>query len=246
MPQLEIRGVCVHYELSVPILKNIDLDIFKGEIVSIIGPSGSGKSTLLRVLIGLLSPAQGTVSFNGQVVDYNSKTCLKELRDKMTIVFQQFNLFQNMSALKNVTIAPIEIKKEPKKIAEERSRFLLDRIGLSEKLNAYPDELSGGQQQRVALARALALNPDILLLDEVTSALDPEMTNEVLDAIRELSEDGITLIIVSHEMAFVREVSDRVIMMADGCIIEDGTPTEIFDMPKTDRCKDFVGMILSH
>ncbi|MQG47742.1 MAG: amino acid ABC transporter ATP-binding protein [SAR202 cluster bacterium] len=246
MPQLEIRGVCVHYELSVPILKNIDLDIFKGEIVSIIGPSGSGKSTLLRVLIGLLPPAQGTVSFNGKVVDYNSKTCLKELRDQMTIVFQQFNLFQNMSALKNVTIAPIEIKKEPKKIAEERSRFLLDRIGLSEKLNAYPDELSGGQQQRVALARALALNPDILLLDEVTSALDPEMTNEVLDAIRELSEDGITLIIVSHEMAFVREVSDRVIMMADGCIIEDGTPTEIFDMPKTDRCKDFVGMILSH
>jgi len=246
MPQLEIRGVCVHYELSVPILKNIDLDIFKGEIVSIIGPSGSGKSTLLRVLIGLLPPAQGTVSFNGKVVDYNSKTCLKELRDQMTIVFQQFNLFQNMSALNNVTIAPIEIKKEPKKIAEERSRFLLDRIGLSEKLNAYPDELSGGQQQRVALARALALNPDILLLDEVTSALDPEMTNEVLDAIRELSEDGITLIIVSHEMAFVREVSDRVIMMADGCIIEDGTPTEIFDMPKTDRCKDFVGMILSH
>ena len=246
MPQLEIRGVCVHYELSLPILKNIDLDIFKGEIVSIIGPSGSGKSTLLRVLIGLLPPAQGTVSFNGKVVDYNSKTCLKELRDQMTIVFQQFNLFQNMSALKNVTIAPIEIKKEPKKIAEERSRFLLDRIGLSEKLNAYPDELSGGQQQRVALARALALNPDILLLDEVTSALDPEMTNEVLDAIRELSEDGITLIIVSHEMAFVREVSDRVIMMADGCIIEDGTPTEIFDMPKTDRCKDFVGMILSH
>ena len=246
MPQLEIRGVCVHYELSVPILKNIDLDIVKGEIVSIIGPSGSGKSTLLRVLIGLLPPAQGTVSFNGKVVDYNSKTCLKELRDQMTIVFQQFNLFQNMSALKNVTIAPIEIKKEPKKIAEERSRFLLDRIGLGEKLNAYPDELSGGQQQRVALARALALNPDILLLDEVTSALDPEMTNEVLDAIRELSEDGITLIIVSHEMAFVREVSDRVIMMADGCIIEDGTPTEIFDMPKTDRCKDFVGMILSH
>ena len=246
MPQLEIRGVCVHYELSVPILKNIDLDIFKGEIVSIIGPSGSGKSTLLRVLIGLLPPAQGTVSFNGKVVDYNSKTCLKELRDQMTIVFQQFNLFQNMSTLKNVTIAPIEIKKEPKKIAEERSRFLLDRIGLSEKLNAYPDELSGGQQQRVALARALALNPDILLLDEVTSALDPEMTNEVLDAIRELSEDGITLIIVSHEMAFVREVSDRVIMMADGCIIEDGTTTEIFDMPKTDRCKDFVGMILSH
>jgi len=246
MPQLEIRGVCVHYELSVPILKNIDLDIFKGEIVSIIGPSGSGKSTLLRVLIGLLPPAQGTVSFNGKVVDYNSKTCLKELRDQMTIVFQQFNLFQNMSALKNVTIAPIEIKKEPKKIAEERSRFLLDRIGLGEKLNAYPDELSGGQQQRVALARALALNPDILLLDEVTSALDPEMTNEVLDAIRELSDDGITLIIVSHEMAFVREVSDRVIMMADGCIIEDGTPTEIFDMPKTDRCKDFVGMILSH
>ena len=246
MPQLEIRGVCVHYELSLPILKNIDLDIFKGEIVSIIGPSGSGKSTLLRVLIGLLPPAQGTVSFNGKVVDYNSKTCLKELRDQMTIVFQQFNLFQNMSALKNVTIAPIEIKKEPKKIAEERSRFLLDRIGLGEKLNAYPDELSGGQQQRVALARALALNPDILLLDEVTSALDPEMTNEVLDAIRELSDDGITLIIVSHEMAFVREVSDRVIMMADGCIIEDGTPTEIFDMPKTDRCKDFVGMILSH
>ena len=246
MPQLEIRGVCVHYELSVPILKNIDLDIFKGEIVSIIGPSGSGKSTLLRVLIGLLPPAQGTVSFDDKVIDYSSKTGLRALRNHMTIVFQQFNLFQNMSALRNVTIAPIEIKKEPAKEAEDRSRFLLNRIGLGDKLNAYPDELSGGQQQRVALARALALNPDILLLDEVTSALDPEMINEVLDAIRELADGGITLVIVSHEMAFVREVSDRVIMMADGWIVEGGSPTQIFDTPKTDRCKDFVGMILSH
>lgn len=246
MPQLEIRNVCVHYEINEPILKNINLDIFKGEIISIIGPSGSGKSTLLRVLIGLLPPVQGAISIDGKLANYKSRIFLKELRNQMTIVFQQFNLFQNMSVLKNVTIAPVEIKKEPKKIVEERSKYLLKRIGLGEKLNAYPDELSGGQQQRVALARALALNPDILLLDEVTSALDPEMTNEVLDAIRELSNDGITLIIVSHEMAFVREVSDRVIMMADGCIIEEGSPKEIFDTPKTDRCKDFVKMILNH
>ena len=246
MPQLEIRDVCVHYELNEPILKNINLDIFKGEIISIIGPSGSGKSTLLRVLIGLLPPAQGTISINGKLANYESTIFLKELRNQMTIVFQQFNLFQNMNVLKNVTIAPIEIKREPQKIVEERSKYLLNRIGLGEKLNSYPDELSGGQQQRVALARALALNPDILLLDEVTSALDPEMTNEVLDAIRELSNDGITLIIVSHEMAFVREVSDRVIMMADGCIIEEGNPTEIFDMPKTERCKDFVKKILNN
>jgi polar amino acid transport system ATP-binding protein len=161
-------------------------------------------------------------------------------------VLQQFNLFQNMTALANVTITPLKIRGESKADVDSRAHALLRRVGLSDKLASYPDELSGGQQQRVALARALALQPEILLLDEVTSALDPEMVNEVLDAIGELARDGITMLIVSHEMAFVREVSDRVVMMADGAVVEAGPPAQIFDAPQTQRCRDFVGKILRH
>ena len=246
MTQLEINGLFAEYSPSLPILEDVSFKIETGEIISIIGPSGSGKSTILRVLVGLLHPSQGHVIVNGTEVNYNSPSALKSMRDTMAMVFQQFNLFQNMSVLRNVMIAPLKIKKEPEAEVEARAKEYLEIMGLGEKFDAYPDQLSGGQQQRVALARALALRPKILLLDEVTSALDPEMVNEVLDAIRVLSTKGITLIIVSHEMAFVREVSDRVIMMDDGKVVEIGTPDEIFTTAKTQRCRDFISNIIQH
>ena len=246
MTQLEINGLFAEYSPSLPILKDVSFKIETGEIISIIGPSGSGKSTILRVLVGLLHPSKGHVIVNGTEVNYKSPSALKSMRDTMAMVFQQFNLFQNMSVLRNVMIAPLKIKKEPEVEVEARAKEYLEIMGLGEKFNAYPDQLSGGQQQRVALARALALRPKILLLDEVTSALDPEMVNEVLDAIRVLSTKGITLIIVSHEMAFVREVSDRVIMMDDGKVVEIGTPDEIFTTAKTQRCRDFISNIIQH
>ena len=246
MTQLEINGLFAEYSPSLPILEDISLKIETGEIISIIGPSGSGKSTILRVLVGLLHPSQGHVIVNGTEVNYKSPSALKSMRDTMAMVFQQFNLFQNMSVLRNVMIAPLKIKKEPEAEVEARAKEYLEIMGLGEKFDAYPDQLSGGEQQRVALARALALRPKILLLDEVTSALDPEMVNEVLDAIRVLSTKGITLIIVSHEMAFVREVSDRVIMMDDGKVVEIGTPDEIFTAAKTQRCRDFISKIIQH
>lgn len=246
MTQLEINGLFAEYSPSLPILEDVSLKIETGEIISIIGPSGSGKSTILRVLVGLLHPSQGHVIVNGTEVNYKSPSALKSMRDTMAMVFQQFNLFQNMSVLRNVMIAPLKIKKEPEAEVEARAKEYLEIMGLGEKFDAYPDQLSGGQQQRVALARALALRPKILILDEVTSALDPEMVNEVLDAIRVLSTKGITLIIVSHEMAFVREVSDRVIMMDDGKVVEIGTPDEIFTAAKTQRCRDFISNIIQH
>ena len=246
MTQLEINGLFAEYSPSLPILEDVSFKIETGEIISIIGPSGSGKSTILRVLVGLLHPSQGHVIVNGTEVNYKSPSALKSMRDTMAMVFQQFNLFQNMSVLRNVMIAPLKIKKEPEAEVEARAKEYLEIMGLGEKFDAYPDQLSGGQQQRVALARALALRPKILLLDEVTSALDPEMVNEVLDAIRVLSTKGITLIIVSHEMAFVREVSDRVIMMDDGKVVEIGTPDEIFTTAKTQRCRDFISNIIQH
>lgn len=246
MTQLEINGLFAEYSPSLPILEDVSFKIETGEIISIIGPSGSGKSTILRVLVGLLHPSQGHVIVNGTEVNYKSPSALKSMRDTMAMVFQQFNLFQNMSVLRNVMIAPLKIKKEPEAEVEARAKEYLEIMGLGEKFDAYPDQLSGGEQQRVALARALALRPKILLLDEVTSALDPEMVNEVLDAIRVLSTKGITLIIVSHEMAFVREVSDRVIMMDDGKVVEIGTPDEIFTAAKTQRCHDFISNIIQH
>ena len=246
MTQLEINGLFAEYSPSLPILEDVSFKINTGEIISIIGPSGSGKSTILRVLVGLLHPSKGHVIVNGTEVNYKSPSALKSMRDTMAMVFQQFNLFQNMSVLRNVMIAPLKIKKEPEVEVEARAKEYLEIMGLGDKFDAYPDQLSGGQQQRVALARALALRPKILLLDEVTSALDPEMVNEVLDAIRVLSTKGITLIIVSHEMAFVREVSDRVIMMDDGKVVEIGAPDEIFTTAKTQRCRDFISNIIQH
>ena len=245
MHHLEIKGLSSAYG-STEVLKDVSLNADKGEVVSLIGPSGSGKSTLLRVLIGLTPPTHGEVIVAGKKVDYQNTRDLKSLRNQMSIVFQQYNLFQNMTVMRNVTIAPIKIKKRPKAEAEHAALGLLEKVGMADKKNAYPEELSGGQQQRVAIARALATNPEILLLDEVTSALDPERVNEVLDTIRTLTDGGITMIIVSHEMAFVREVSTRIAMMDEGRIVECGHPAQIFESPTQERTREFVSKILKH
>lgn len=228
------------------ILKGVSLSADKGEVLSLIGPSGSGKSTLLRTLIGLNQPTGGEVRIGGQPVNYRDRTSVRALRAQMAIVFQQYNLFQNMSVLRNVTVTPTTIQKRPRAQVEALATELLARVGMADKHHAYPEELSGGQQQRVAIARALALQPEILLLDEVTSALDPERVNEVLDTIRRLTDEGITMLIVSHEMAFVREVSTRVVMMDDGQVVETGSPQQIFDQPTQARTRDFVSKILKH
>ena len=245
MPHLEINDLACAYG-STPILKGVTFAADKGEVVSLIGPSGSGKSTLLRALVGLTVPSAGDVIVAGERVDYSSRRSVRALRGRLAIVFQQYNLFQNMSVLRNVTIAPTTIKKRPRAEVEQQARALLEKVGMSDKHDAYPDELSGGQQQRVAIARALALNPEILLLDEVTSALDPERVNEVLDTIRTLTSEGITLILVSHEMSFVREISTRVVMMDDGRVVESGPPAQIFDAPTQERTREFVSKILKH
>jgi polar amino acid transport system ATP-binding protein len=242
---LEIKGLCSAYG-NVPVLHDVELTVDKGEVVSLIGPSGSGKSTLLRVLMGLSRPTRGDVVVDGKRIDYGSPRDVRLARDRMAIVFQQYNLFQNMNVMRNVTIAPVKIKKRDRREVDAEATRILARVGLGDKHKAYPEELSGGQQQRVAIARALALKPEILLLDEITSALDPELVNEVLDTIRQLAADGMTMIIVSHEMAFVREVSLRTAMMDKGRIVETGPPAQIFDRPQTERTGDFVSKILRH
>ena len=245
MPQLVIEGLSARYGAA-PVLTDVDLTVDRGEIVAIIGPSGSGKSTLLRVLVGLLQPDAGSVTVAGVPVNYGSAAALKGVRDRFAVVFQQYNLFQNMTALRNVTIAPTVVKKRPRAEVQAEARRLLAKVGLGDKFDSYPDELSGGQQQRVAIARALALHPEVLLLDEVTSALDPELVGEVLDTIRDLAREGMTMILVSHEMGFVREVAGKVVFMADGRVVEVGPPAQIFDAPQMQRTRDFVRRILRH
>ena len=243
MSQIEIKSLNAYYD-KLHVLNDINLNVEKGEILSLIGPSGSGKSSLLKMLVGLLTPKSGEVSLNNNPVNYTSKSDLRMIREQIAIVFQQYNLFQNMNVLKNVCIAPTKIQKRNQKEVEEQAVSLLEKVGLKDKLKSYPDELSGGQQQRVAIARALCLNPEILLLDEITSALDPELVQEVLDAIRILASEGMTMLIVSHEMSFVKEVSSRVVFMDNGSIIEINEPKTIFDNPKEKRTLDFVGKIL--
>ena len=243
MPQIEIKSLNAYYD-KLHVLKDVEVKVEKGEIVSLIGPSGSGKSSLLKMLVGLLVPQSGEVKINNEIIDYKKKADLRIVREKIGIVFQQYNLFQNMNVLKNVCIAPIKIQKRDAKKVEEQAIELLEKVGLKDKLKSYPDELSGGQQQRVAIARALCLNPEILLLDEVTSALDPELVQEVLDSIRLLASDGMTMLIVSHEMSFVKEVSSKVIFMDNGSIIEVNKPELIFENPKEKRTSDFVSKIL--
>ncbi len=227
-------------------MRDINLSVEQGEVIALIGPSGSGKSTLLRAIMGLTKPASGEVILDGTPVDYSSRRSLREARNRMAIVFQQYNLFQNMTVMRNITVTPIKIRKRDRREVEREAVELLEKVGLADKHHAHPDQLSGGQQQRVAIARALALKPEILLLDEVTSALDPELVNDVLDTIRVLAADGMTMLIVSHEMAFVREVSTRVVMMDKGTTVEEGKPADIFDAPKTARTREFVGKILRH
>ena len=245
MHHLEVKDLHASYGRH-KVLNGIGFTLAKGDVVALIGPSGSGKSTVLRALVGLTPPTAGEVSIAGERIDYRSAASVRSARDRMAIVFQQYNLFQNMDVMRNVIIAPVKIRGRPRQEVEADAARLLATVGLADKHHAYPDELSGGQQQRVAIARALCLKPEILLLDEVTSALDPELVTEVLDTIRGLARDGMTMLIVSHEMAFVREVANRVVLMDKGQIVEEGPPAEIFDRPKTVRAKEFVGKILRH
>ena len=228
---------------TVHALDGCDLDIHKGEVVAIIGPSGSGKSTLLRSLNMLEEPTSGAIFFDG--VDLASKSVNIDLhRQKMGMVFQHFNLFPHKTVLQNITLAPVTLKKKTPAEAEAQARALLERIGLSDKANEYPNMLSGGQKQRIAIVRALAMDPEVMLFDEPTSALDPEMVGEVLDLMRDLAKDGITMAVVTHEMGFAREVADRVVFMADGKILEEGSPADIFDHPQDPRLQDFLSKVL--
>lgn len=245
MPHLAVSDVRAKYG-ALEVLHGISLSIEAGEIVALVGPSGSGKSTVLRALMGLTPITSGEVTIAGDRMDYSSTRAVRAARDRMAIVFQQYNLFQNMNVMENVTLAPTKIKGWPRAEVEAEARRLLTLVGLAEKADAYPDQLSGGQQQRVALARALALKPQLLLLDEVTSALDPELVNEVLDVVRKLAADGMTMVIVSHEMGFVREVANKVVFMDGGEVIESGSPKELFVAPKTERARNFFGKIIRH
>ena len=225
------------------VLKEIDLEVTPGEVVVIIGPSGSGKSTFLRCLNLLEQPTGGKITFEGN--DLLAKGVkIDQIRQKMGMVFQSFNLFPHKTVLENLTISPIKVKQQEQAAAEETAKGLLEQVGLAEKADSYPSSLSGGQQQRVAIARALAMDPDVMLFDEPTSALDPEMVGEVLTVMQALAEKGMTMVVVTHEMGFAKEVADRVIFMADGIIQEQGTPEQIFEHPQNARTQDFISKVL--
>ncbi|WP_330999856.1 amino acid ABC transporter ATP-binding protein [Archaeoglobus neptunius] len=242
MALLEIKDLHKRFG-NLHVLKGINLDVEKGEVVVIIGPSGSGKSTLLRCINRLEEPTSGKIILDGVEIT-DSKVDINRIRQRIGIVFQQFNLFPHLTALQNITLAPIRIKKMDKKEAEELAMRLLEKVGLGDQADYYPAQLSGGQQQRVAIARALAMNPEVMLFDEVTSALDPELVKEVLDVMKGLARDGMTMIVVTHEMGFAREVGDRVIFMDEGVIVEEGKPEKIFSNPEHERTKKFLSMIL--
>lgn len=225
------------------VLKGINLDVHAGEVVVIIGPSGSGKSTFLRCLNLLEQPTDGRIEFEGKNL-LDKDTNIDALRQKMGMVFQSFNLFPHKTVVENLTISPIKVKKEKPEAAQAQAIRLLEQVGLADKQSSYPSSLSGGQQQRVAIARALAMNPDVMLFDEPTSALDPEMVGEVLAVMKALALEGMTMVVVTHEMGFAREVADRVIFMDDGVIQEEGTPAEIFGQPKNPRTQDFLRKVL--
>ena len=229
--------------LELEVIKGIDLEIDKGDILVIIGPSGSGKSTVLRCMNLLEEPTSGQIIFEGKDILKNLRT-IDKTREKIGMVFQNFNLFPNKTILDNITLAPMKVKGKTREEAEKKAKELLERVGLLDKVDAYPVQLSGGQQQRIAIARALAMEPDMMLFDEPTSALDPEMVKEVLDVIKELAHEGMTMAIVTHEMGFAKEVADRVIFVDGGKIVEDGSPEEVFNRPKSDRAKDFFDKIL--
>ena len=226
------------------VLKNISTTINKGEIISIIGPSGSGKSTFLRCINKLEEPTEGHIYIDGMDL-MDKKTDINKIRERVGMVFQHFNLFPNMTVLENLTLSPIMVKKESKEEAEKYASYLLEKVGLSDKANSYPTQLSGGQKQRIAIARALAMKPEVILFDEPTSALDPEMIKEVLDVMRDLAKEGMTMLIVTHEMGFARNVGNRILFMDKGEIIEDCSPKEFFENPTNERIKDFLNKVLN-
>ena len=241
---IRVSDLKKHYNGGkVKALDGINCEIQSGEVVVVIGPSGCGKSTFLRSLNLLELPTSGEIVFDGQTIT-NPKTDINKHREKMGMVFQQFNLFNNLSIIDNITLAPMKLLKKSKEEAEKLAMDLLERVGLADKANAFPQQLSGGQKQRIAIVRALAMNPQVMLFDEPTSALDPEMVGEVLEVMKDLAAQGMTMVVVTHEMGFAREVASRVVFMDEGVIEEDGTPEEIFDNPKSERLKSFLSKVI--
>ncbi len=240
---IRTQDLCKYYGETIHALDGVTSEIKKGEVVVVIGPSGSGKSTYLRSLNLLEIPTSGTILFEGVDIT-NPKVNINLHRQKMGMVFQQFNLFPHMTVLKNLTLAPQKLLKKSKEEAERQAMELLERVGLADRANAYPEQLSGGQKQRVAICRALCMDPDVMLFDEPTSALDPEMVGEVLDVMKNLAREGMTMVVVTHEMGFAKDVADRVIFMCDGKIMEEGTPDEFFTNPKDPRAQQFLKSIL--
>jgi glutamine transport system ATP-binding protein len=239
---IEVRGLKKKF-VNLEVLKGIDFDVQKSEVLCLIGPSGSGKSTLLRCLNKLEEASDGSIKIDGEDICH-SESNVNKLREKLGMVFQSFNLFPHLNVLSNITFAPVELKLMSKEQAEKKARELLKKVGLEDKALVYPDKLSGGQKQRVAIARALAMEPEIMLFDEPTSALDPEMVGEVLQVMKDLAKEGMTMVVVTHEMGFAREVASRVMFMDEGLIVEQGNPEEIFTTPKSPRTKDFLSKVL--
>ncbi|KDE97859.1 glutamate ABC transporter ATP-binding protein [Mycolicibacterium aromaticivorans JS19b1 = JCM 16368] len=241
---ISIKGVDKHFgELHV--LKNINLEVDRGQVVVVLGPSGSGKSTLCRTINRLETVDSGTIEIDGEQLPAEGRK-LAQLRSDVGMVFQSFNLFAHKTILENVTLAPVKVRKTDKAKAREKAMALLERVGVANQAEKYPAQLSGGQQQRVAIARSLAMDPKVILFDEPTSALDPEMVNEVLAVMTSLASEGMTMVVVTHEMGFARRAADRVVFMAEGAIVEDAPPAEFFDNPRSERAKDFLGKILNH
>ena len=240
---INVKGLTKNFE-HMEVLKGIDETIEKGEKVVIIGPSGSGKSTFLRCLNLIERPSGGQIIFEGKDITAAKPKEVDQIRQKMGMVFQHFNLFPHLTILDNITLAPVKLKLMTKPDAEKKAMELLNRVGLADKAASYPAQLSGGQKQRIAIVRSLAMNPDVMLFDEPTSALDPEMVGEVLDLMRQLADDGMTMVVVTHEMGFAREVASRVLFMDDGRIVEQNTPKEFFEHPKNPRLKDFLSKVL--
>lgn len=240
---IKVRNISKKFK-KVQAVNDVSLDIKKGEIVCLIGPSGSGKSTVLRCINGLETPETGEIYINDELYDKNDKVKYQQLRSKMGVVFQHFNLFPHMTVLENLTLAQIQVKKRCEKEAKEIAYDYLNRVGLLDKKDTYPNKLSGGQKQRVAIARSLCMNPEIMLFDEPTSALDPEMVIEVLEVMQELAKEGMTMVVVTHEMGFARTVADRVIFLENGEIVEESNSEEFFSNPKTERAQDFLKKVM--
>ena len=241
---IQVKDLKKYYKKGlIKALDGVSVDINRGDVMVVIGPSGSGKSTLLRSLNLLEEPTSGSIIFEGVDIT-NKKIDINKHRQKMGMVFQHFNLFPHKTILENMTLAPVEVKKIPLDQAKAKAMQLLERVGLADRADAYPIQLSGGQKQRIAIVRALCMEPDVMLFDEPTSALDPEMVGEVLDVMKELAHDGMTMVVVTHEMGFAREVGNRVLFMADGKLVEEGTPEDIFEHPQSERLQDFLSKVL--